>query len=435
MAANDAARGFVPVASRLEGTVDVPGSKSLSNRALVCAALAEGSSRLIGVADGDDTRAMVVALRALGADIVREGNVVTVSRGIDRHSTNTVRVDAQLAGTTARFLVVLAMLRAGDTVIDGAEPLRRRPMGGLAAAADALGARLEWVDRGEHLPVRVIPGVAPALSSVAMRADVSSQFVSALLLAAGAGTPVRDIAIEGTAVSGGYLDMTAAVMADFGVRVERTGAQLHIAGDGYRGVELSIEADVASASYPLAAALIVGGSVTVPRLVRSRVQPEIGVLGVFESMGAELAWDSRGLTLSRPPSVPLRGIDVSMADFSDLVPTVAVVAAGASSPTTISDVGFIRAKESDRLGDLAAELGRCGIVADVLADGLRVTPSDGNAAIVDSHHDHRLAMSLALLGLRIDGVFIADPGVVSKSWPDFWEAMASVATVRAHDDR
>jgi len=425
-------RGFVRATAPLGGTVDVPGSKSLSNRALVCAALADGASRLVGVADGDDTRAMIAALRRMGADITVDGNVVLVNRGIDRRTTDPVHVDARLAGTTARFLVTLAMLRAGETTIDGDEPLRRRPMDGLAVAGDAMGARLEWLERPGHLPVRVTPAATAGRVSVTMRADVSSQFVSGLLLAAGAGAPVTDVRVDGDVVSRGYLDMTTSVMSAFGADVSRDGSGFRVASRGYRGAELTIEADVASASYPLAAALIAGGSVTVPRLVRSVVQPEVGVLAVFEAMGAELEWGAHGLTLHRDPSVPLRGVDVSMADFSDLVPTVAVVAACASSPTTIRDVGFIRAKESDRLGDLSAELAKCGIDAEVRADGLRVVPGVGTAATVDPHHDHRLAMSLALLGLRIDGVVIADPDVVSKSWPEYWTAMSNVAPVRMH---
>lgn len=425
-----AVRGFVPAAAPLRGTVDVPGSKSLSNRALVCAALADGQSRLVGVADGDDTRAMITALRRMGADITHDGDVVIVARGIDRRTSDPVRLDARLAGTTARFLVTLAMLRAGETTIDGDEPLRRRPMDGLEIAGEAMGARLEWLDRPGHLPVRVIPAVTSGRNSVTMRADVSSQFVSGLLLVAGAGAPVHDVRVEGGVVSRGYLDMTTSVMTAFGADVSRDGSGFRIAAHGYRGTEVTIEADIASASYPLAAALIVGGSVTVPRLVRSVVQPEVGVLGVFEAMGAELEWGAHGLTLHRDPAVPLRGIDVSMADFSDLVPTVAAVAACASSPTTIRDVGFIRAKESDRLGDLAAELAKCGIDAEVLADGLRVVPGVGTAATVDPHHDHRLAMSLALIGLRIDGVVVADPDVVSKSWPQYWTAMSNVAHLR-----
>jgi 3-phosphoshikimate 1-carboxyvinyltransferase len=425
-----AARGFVRATVPLGGIVGVPGSKSLSNRALVCAALADGASRLVGVADGDDTRAMIVALRRMGAEIVHDGGDVVVTRGIDRRSTQEVHLDARLAGTTARFLVTLAMLRAGRTTIDGAEPLRRRPMDGLAAAGESMGAHLEWLDRPGHLPVRVTPAATSGRGSVTMRADVSSQFVSGLLLAAGAGAPVNDVRVEGDVVSHGYLDMTTAVMAAFGADVSRSGSGFRIASHGYRGAEVVIEADVASASYPLAAALIVGGSVTVPRVVRSLVQPEVGVLDVFEAMGGDLEWGAHGLTLHRDPTVPLRGVDVSMADFSDLVPTVAVVAASGSSPTTIRDVGFIRAKESDRLGDLAAEMAKCGIDAEVLADGLRVVPGAGTAATVDAHHDHRLAMSLALLGLRIDGVFVADPDVVSKSWPTYWDAMSSVARVR-----
>lgn len=435
MASPTAARGFAPASAPLTGTVVVPGSKSLSNRALVCAALANGRSRLTGIAIGDDTVAMIVALRAMGATIEHVGDVVTVDQPVDRASREVVHLDARLAGTTARFLVPLAMLRAGETIIDGAEPLRRRPMSGLTATADAMGATLTWLGVPGHLPVRVTPRTGPQMSVVRMRADVSSQFVSGLLLAAGADGTVRDIQVDGDVVSGGYLAMTTAVMAEFGVNVSNEHSRYLITSTGYRGSDVTIEADIASASYPLAAALVAGGTVTVPRLVPSQLQPEVGVLDVFAAMGGQLTWGGHGLTLSRDPASPLRGLDVSMAEFSDLVPTVAVVAAHCVSPTTIRGVGFIRAKESDRLGDLVTELVACGIAAEVLDDGLRVLPSVGAAAVVDPHHDHRLAMSLALLGLRIDGIFVTDPDVVSKSWPGYWDAMSNVARVRSIDPR
>jgi 3-phosphoshikimate 1-carboxyvinyltransferase len=432
MAVADAApRGFVAPLGAVSGVVEVPGSKSLSNRALVCGALAAGESRIEGVALGDDTDAMIAALRILGAHIAVHDTMVTISRGIDRDSTDHVRVDARLAGTTARFLLAVATLRAGETTIDGLEPLRRRPMGAIADAADALGARLTWLGEPGRLPVRVTPRVGVGSSRVRMRADVSSQFVSAVLMAAGGGAPVVEIDVDGDVVSGGYLAMTAATMGVFGVTVRREGSRFVVEDGGFVGADTTIEADIASASYPLAAAMIAGGTVHIPRMCDSQVQPEVGVLEVLRNMGGTLVWERGGLTATRHRDHPLRGVDVSMAQFSDLVPTVAVIAAGATGPTTIRDVGFIRAKESDRLGDLAAELAKCAVAARVEADGIVITPSGVRGAVLDAHHDHRLAMSLALLGLRADGVFVAEPAVVAKSWPKYWDAMSVLAEVHS----
>ncbi|MGA0064060.1 MAG: 3-phosphoshikimate 1-carboxyvinyltransferase [Ilumatobacteraceae bacterium] len=429
---NASPRGFATPNGPLSGIVEVPGSKSLSNRALVCAALATGVSHIDGVALGDDTEAMIAALRQLGADITVAGTKVTVHRGIDRTSTDHVHVDARLAGTTARFLLALATLRAGATTIDGREPLRRRPMGAIADAAESLGARLTWLGERDRLPVRVTPRVGSGASLVRMRADESSQFVSAVLMAAGGGAPVREIEVDGDVVSGGYLAMTTAVMATFGVAVRTAGSRFVVSDDHFVAADTTIEADIASASYPLAAVMIAGGVVRIPRMIESRVQPEVGVLAVLRDMGGSFEWGRDGLTMTRQPNAVVRGVDVSMAEFSDLVPTVAVIAACASGPTTIRGVGFIRAKESDRLGDLAAELGKCAIDSRVDPDGLSIVSAGVQAAVLDTHHDHRLAMALALLGLRTRGVFVADPEVVAKSWPTYWDAMSALAEVRSH---
>jgi 3-phosphoshikimate 1-carboxyvinyltransferase len=251
---------------------------------------------------------------------------------------------------------------------------------------------------------------------------VSSQFISALMMIAPAlgGLELR---IDGPVVSRGYLDMTAAVMRRFAAEVQVGIDRVSVTAAPYRATDFEIDADWSSASYPFAAAAIVGGEVSVPRLRRNDTQPEEAFVGVLEQLGCRVRIDAAGVTVTREMGTALRGVDVDMSVMSDLVPTLAAIAACANGATTIRGVGFIRSKESDRLGDLAAEINRCGGRVRVLADGLSIEPAAVTAATIDAHDDHRLAMSLALLGLRHDGVVVAEPGVVAKSWPSYWSAM------------
>jgi 3-phosphoshikimate 1-carboxyvinyltransferase len=227
-------------------------------------------------------------------------------------------------------------------------------------------------------------------------------------------------------VSVPYVELTAAVMADFGITGVTVGAtEVVVPAGRYRAVDLAIEPDASSASYPLAMAAVVGGRVRVAGLHRTSAQGDAAFAELLARMGCAVDDDGTGLAVSRDPATPLRGIDVDMADVSDLVPTLAVVAATASTPTRITGVGFIRAKESDRLGDLTAELRRLGVDIDETGDGLEIRPSADRlvGGRVGTHHDHRLAMAFGVLGARCGGVLVDDAEVVSKSWPAYWDIL------------
>ncbi|MHB1091188.1 MAG: 3-phosphoshikimate 1-carboxyvinyltransferase, partial [Ilumatobacteraceae bacterium] len=218
-----------------------------------------------------------------------------------------------------------------------------------------------------------------------------------------------------------YLAMTCTVMQNFGAQVERLSSDIiEVGAQGYRGRRFAIEPDASSASYPLAAAAIVGGSVTVPGIGVSSTQGDVEFGEILRNMGCSVQRGATGLSVSRKLDAALRGVQVNMASISDLVPTLAVVAMFASTPTRITGVGFIRGKESDRLGDLANELRVVGGEVEVTHDGLLINPSQVHGGVVETHHDHRIAMALSLVGLACDGVLISDPDVVSKSWPGFW---------------
>jgi 3-phosphoshikimate 1-carboxyvinyltransferase len=416
----------------LDAVVTVPGSKSIANRALVCAALADGDSRLHGLPSGDDTVSMIDCLRRLGLGVAAVGDdaVITGSRGaIDVGGG--VTLDAGLAGTTSRFVTALAALARRPVTIDGAAPLRRRPMGPLHRALVDLGAEVVAGEGEGRLPVTVRGPLHGG--EVALPGDVSSQFLTALMLVA----PLLDgglrVRLTTPLVSVPYIRMTAAVMAAFGVEaVTVEEGSITVGPSRYRGTDIAIEPDASSASYPLAMAAVVGGRVQIRGLHRTSSQGDVVFAELLGRMGCGVGDDGGGLAVSRDPAMPLVGLDVDMADISDLVPTVAAVAVLASTPTTIRGVGFIRAKESDRLGDLAGELAALGAAVTVTADGLRIEPAGPlhplHGAELGSHDDHRLAMAFGVVGAAVAGVVVRGPEVVAKSWPGYWAVRDAVVS-------
>ncbi len=412
---------------------DVPGSKSIANRALACAALATGVSTLSRVPTGDDTVAMIDCVETLGGRIERrEGAVLIIEGTSGRLAPGPLTLKTNLAGTTSRFITAICALGEGPYVVDGGAPLRARPMGPLHEALAALGAGVEPGGAVGHLPVTISGRSARSGGSrrtVALRGDVSSQYVTALMLIAPYLPGGLDIELTTPLVSRPYVELTASVMSVFGGPPVEIGAgRISIGPGAYSGHALAIEPDASSASYPLAAAAIVGGRVTVAGLGTSSTQGDVRFADLLGAMGCSVTRDPGGVTVARHG--PLRGIEVDMADISDTVPTLAAVAPFAESPTRITGVGFIRRKESDRIGDLVRELNRIGVRADEEPDGLVVHPSKPHGGRVETHHDHRLAMSLALIGLRTPGVEVADPGVVSKSWPGYWAMLRTLAAPR-----
>jgi 3-phosphoshikimate 1-carboxyvinyltransferase len=411
----------------LDATVPVPGSKSIANRALVCAALAVGTSELRNVPEGDDTMAMVSCLRELGLIVEFEGRSASIVGAGPTWSSEPHSLHAALAGTTSRFVTALAALGTGPITIDGYPPLRRRPFAPLHDALVGLGVSVMAGERHGHLPV-VVQG-PPSSGVVAIDGDVSSQYVTALMLIGPYLPGGLRLSLTTQLVSRPYVDLTAAVMQRFGV------GGVEVADDGvrvdpgvYEPAALTIEADASSASYALALAAVVGGSVTVTDLGERALQGDARFADVLGSMGCDVE-RSANSTRVRRGGGSLRGVDIDMVDISDLVPTLAVVAALADSPSRIRGVGFIREKESDRLGDLAAELRRAGVAVDETDDGLDIRPSAArvHGARLGTHHDHRLAMAFGVLGSTVEGIEVEDPAVVSKSWPGFWSMLDSLA--------
>ncbi|MGI9051831.1 MAG: 3-phosphoshikimate 1-carboxyvinyltransferase, partial [Ilumatobacteraceae bacterium] len=404
----------------------VPGSKSIANRALVCAALADGESQLRGVPDGDDTASMIECLGALGVGVsVSVGDdapVAVVAGGGGRLTGEAVQLHAGLAGTTSRFVTAVAALASGSIVVDGDPPLRARPMGPLHDALAGLGATITPGERAGHLPVTV-RGPLSTGGRVELPGDVSSQYLTALMLIA----PMLDgglhLELTTPLVSRPYVDLTASVMAAFGMTdVAVDDRSVVVAQGRYRATAFTVEPDASSASYPLAMAAVGGGRVEVRGLLPSSPQGDVRFADLLGRMGCTVIDGVNGLGIERLRWHQLNGIDADLTDVSDLVPTLAAVAATASSPTTITGVDFIRAKESDRLTDLAGELIKTGARISVEAAGLRIDPTDQlHGAVLATHHDHRLAMAFGVLATAVAGIEVLDPGVVAKSWPAYWQ--------------
>ena len=409
-----------PLGSPIDAVVRVPGSKSVANRALVCAALADGTSTLRDVPDGDDSEAMLDCLRSLGLEAERDGDTVTVTGGVARFARRPVVLPARLAGTTSRFVTAVAALGHAPYTVDGLPPLRRRPMAPLHEALASLGVRVTSAGTAGHLPVVVEGPPDVTAEEVSLRGDISSQYLTALMLIAPYFANGLRFVLTTPLVSRPYVRITARVMETFGVPGVEIGDRIITVPPGrYSARDYAVEPDASSASYPLAAAAICGGTVTVPGLTDTSLQGDAAFCHVLGRMGCEVRQDATGTTVRR--SGPLQGVDIDLADLSDLVPTLAAVGAFAHGATNVYGVGFIRNKESDRLTDLCAELRRAGVDATDNPDGLTVRASTPHSATLATHDDHRLAMAFALVGLGASGIVVEDPDVVSKSWPGFWD--------------
>ena len=417
-----------PFRGRLDAVVRPPGSKSITNRALVCAALAEGTTELTGALYADDTEAMLHCVHGLGAKVQldRAHQRVVVSGVAGSPAGEGALLDARQSGTTSRFVMPMAALGRSTVVLDGSPQLRARPMGELIDALGSLGAEVAPLGEAGHLPVQ-IEGAGLRGGEISVRGDVSSQFLSGLLLSGPCMREGLRVEVSTELVSVPYVQMTVAVMEAFGAQVEvaEDHRRITVAATGYRAVEQHrIEPDASAASYFFAAAALLGGTVRVEGLGRAALQGDVAFVDVLERMGAQV--DRHDDAIEVRGTGVLHGVEVDMADISDTAQTLAAIAPFADSPTTISGIGFIRAKETDRIAAVVTELQRLGIDAEELPDGLVVRPGEPRPTVVQTYDDHRMAMSFALVGLRAPGVRIADPGCVAKTYPGYWDDLESL---------
>jgi 3-phosphoshikimate 1-carboxyvinyltransferase len=441
---------IVPLTRPPTVSVRVPGSKSITNRALVLAALtAKGFTwALQGALRSEDTEVMIDNLRLLGFRVLAEWDEETiyVNSGVDEPTIPVGEADLFVAnsGTTMRFLTAMVSLGHGRYRIDGIPRMRERPIQDLLDALTELGAKATS-ETGNGCPPVVVETTGLRGGRVRMKGNTSSQFLSAVLMAAPYAASRVTIDVKGSLVSRPYVDMTVRMMEQFGFYVvsgeeaftlEVWSSRGRDSDERNRSIAWSaaayeklnphlalpprtyeIEPDASAASYFFGAAAITGGTVTVPGLGPRSHQGDVTFVDVLEDMSCAV---ERRADQIRVSGAPLHGIDVDMNDISDTAMTLAAVACFAEGPTTIRNVAHIRHKETDRLAALATELRRLGAEVDEFADGLTITPRTLHGAEVDTYNDHRMAMSLALIGLRVPGVVIKNPGCVAKTYPDFW---------------
>jgi len=411
-----------PLTQSPRATVRVPGSKSITNRALLLAALC-GDCTLHGVSAGEDIEVMVECLRTLGFVVDCDWNTgqAQIRRPPGARRIPVAQADLFVAnsGTTMRFLTASLALGHGRYRLDGIERMRQRPIRDLLDALTQLGVSGRSENNNGCPPVVVEANGLPG-GTARIRGDVSSQFLSGLLLAAPFADGPLTIEVESTLVSVPYVTMTVELLRSFGAVVETTGNRFVVpAPQRLQRAEYRIEPDASAASYFFAAAAITGGRCTVVDLPAKSLQGDVRFVELLAQMGCRVERTNDGITVEG--SETLHGIDVDMNDISDTVMTLAAVACFATGATTIRNVAHIRHKETDRLAALAVELRRLGGTVLERADGLVIEPSLLHGATVQTYNDHRMAMSLALIGLKIPGVVIDNPACVSKTYPGFFD--------------
>lgn len=401
--------------------VHVPGSKSITARALALAAAADGRTTLAGALRSDDTEAFALGLRTLGYAIDTAGDDWTVDGRPTGPAVASAEVFCRDGATTARFLPSLAACGSGTFAFDASEQMRRRPMAPLTQALGDLGVALTFTGEPDHHPLTVqADGIDGG--HVTLDAGTSSQFLTALLLIGplcrrGLSITVTDL------VSVPYVGITLAMMKDFGVEVVVDGSTYHVPAGTYRARTYTVEPDASSASYFFAAAAVLGTPVTVPGLGRSALQGDLAFVEVLQRMGATVETTADSTTVTGTGT--LTGGTVMMRDISDTMPTLAAIAPFAAAPTTIEDVYNTRVKECDRLEACATNLRRMGVHVETGHDWIRIHPGTPAPAEIACHGDHRIAMSFSVTGLRVPGVTLDDPGCVRKTFPGFHDALAS----------
>lgn len=409
----------------INGVVTVPGSKSMTNRALLLAALSKEDSHLSGVLFSDDSRHFLSCLEQLGFRLNIDEHKKTVdiqgTSGVIPHKTGTINVGS--AGTAARFLTAFLALSDGEYTINCSDQMKKRPMKPLFEALTSMGATFTFLEKEGFLPVKVC-GNGGTCKDVSMDISESTQFLSALLMVAPLTKNGVKITITSPKKDGAYIRITRKMMEQFGVSIQFDGEIYEVSGDQQVVVgDYYIEPDVSAACYFYAIAALTGGTITVNNVFDDSMQGDMKFLQVLEQMGCIRMDTKQGIQITGPKEGIYSGVDVNMNDFSDQTMTMAALAAYATTPTYIHNVGHIRLQECDRMQAIINELTRVGITCRAIDDTIEIVPGDVKPAIIQTYEDHRVAMAFTLLGFRTDGIQIADPECCKKTFEDYYEVL------------
>jgi len=412
-------------ARRAKGTVRLPGSKSISNRVLLLAALAQGETELQGLLDADDTEVMRESLKKLGIEF--QGSTIKGAGGV--FPVKSADLFLGNAGTALRPLTAALALSGGEYRISGSPRMHQRPIGDLVDALRGIGARVDYAGKEGFPPLAIHPGNI-ALHAVKVKGDVSSQFLTALLMALPLSRKKATIEVQGELISKPYVEITLNVMRRFGVAVSRNGwRSFEIPGKSYVSPgKVLVEGDASSASYFLAAGAIGGGPVRVEGVGRDSVQGDVRFVEVLQRMGAQVAMGEDWIEVSSKRKI--LPIDMDFNHIPDAAMTAAVLALFADGPSTLRNVASWRVKETDRLAAMAKELRKFGAQVDERSDSLHISPASSlkKNVVVDTYDDHRMAMSFSLVALGGVPVRINDPQCVAKTFPGYFEAFRSIVS-------
>ncbi len=419
-------KAIEPVSSRFDAVVHLPGSKSYTNRALLIAALARGRSEIVDALASDDTGYMHAALEALGVRIEDRDAHTFLVEGVDgRFPASEATMFVGNAGTAARFLTAAVALGHGRFTVDGSEAMRKRPIQPLIDGLRQLGVEIESRLGNGCPPVDLSAHGIPGGRAL-VRGDISSQYFSALLMAAPYAASDVEIEVEGALVSSPYVAMTLSTMSEFGVEAERDGDRWFRvrSGQRYEARTYAVEPDASAASYFFTAAAVTGGRVVVPRLGSRSAQGDLGILAVLERMGCRVRIDAEAIEVVGPEQ--LRAVDADFTQMGDVATSLLAIAPFADGPVTVRGIAQTHYEESDRPVAAATELRRMGLRVEDDWDSVTVYPGMPQPAEVQTYDDHRMAMSFAVTGLRAPGIRIAHPECVSKTFPEYFDVLREV---------
>lgn len=418
---------IIPVSAPLTASIAVPGSKSITNRVLLIAALAEGTSTIRDTLISDDTHYMLEALKGLGIEIEQPDEHTFIVHGTGgKFAGGNKKLTLGNAGTAVRFLTSAMTLREGVTEITGNSAMQKRPIEMLVSGLRQVGAKIKTVRANDCPPVQVeshghFPG-----GELAMRGRESSQYFSSIFITSPLGDKETTVYVSGELTSKPYIDVTLQCQKDFGVEVENDNYKVFkIKPQKYTAREYDVEGDASAASYYFAIAALTGSEVTVSNVPYTSAQGDIHFVDVLEKMGCEVVKDSNNITVKGPQKLIAPG-EIDMNSMPDVAMTLAVVAACAEGETLITGIHNLRIKETDRIAALAKEIQKTGIQVDEGLDTLKIwggTPTGGE---IDTYDDHRMAMCFAVLGTKVPGLKIKNPECVSKTYPHFWEDLKKI---------
>jgi 3-phosphoshikimate 1-carboxyvinyltransferase len=419
----------IPHLPRARTRVVVPPSKSYSVRALLLAAMAEGTTVVTNCLDSDDTRFAFEALRTIGFDVSGKFQQELVIGPRVSMSADEVPIFVGNAGTAMRFLTGWLSFTPGRFLLHGEERMHKRPIGDLVGVLQRLDAEVEYVEQEGYPPLRIRGKKMRGGFEVTIAADTSSQFASSLMMA-GATLPGGITLRIDRLASGPYIDITTDILRAFGATVDRQGNTIHVSSRGLRRDAYRVEGDYSSASYWFAAAAATGGTMRVGGLVRATAQGDARFLDILTAMGCRVTWEGDEVVVEGPQRLAGGRFDCNATP--DIVPTLAAIAPLASSPVEIVNVGNLRVKESDRLATVTSELRKLGATVEEGSDSLRIDPGwSQEPAEIETHNDHRIAMAFAIAGLARGNVTIANEQVVTKSYPRFWRTLDEVVAASA----